>query len=132
VLAGLTRLIWSLALVTLFKNLGRHNLCHPSLRLLCYNPHTLSRLTLLCAAKRVPHHVLVTKMQRVMDGCAVSRGHCFTHGNPALQTTYLPMVVAASLVHALGAFEHTLLHHPLLSMLVDPLVLSMLSPHILA
>jgi hypothetical protein len=76
------------------------DLCHPSLRLLCYNSHTRSRPTLLCAAKRVPHHVLVTKMPRVMDGRAMSRGLCFTHGNPALQPSYLALVVAASLVHA--------------------------------
>jgi hypothetical protein len=76
--------------------------------------------------------VLETKMSRVMDGRVVSRGLCFTHSNPALQPSYLAMAVAASLVHALGAFEHALLHHPLLSMLVDPLILSMLSPHILA
>jgi hypothetical protein len=39
-------------------------------------------------------------MPRVMDGCAVSRGLCFTHGNPALQPSYLTLVVVASLVHA--------------------------------
>jgi hypothetical protein len=76
------------------------NLCLLSLRLLCYNPHTRSRPTLLCAAKRIPHHVLVTKMSRVMDGRAVSRGLCFTLGNPTLQPSYLALVVAASLVHA--------------------------------
>jgi hypothetical protein len=67
---------------------------------LCCNPHTRSRPTLLCAVKRVPHHVLVTKMSRVMDGRAVSRGLCVTHGNPALQPSYLTLVIAASLVHA--------------------------------
>jgi hypothetical protein len=39
-------------------------------------------------------------MSRVMDGRAVSRGLCFTLGNPALQPSYLALVVAASLVHA--------------------------------
>jgi hypothetical protein len=88
-------------------------------------------LALLCfVLKHVPHHVLVTKMSHVMDSRIVSRGLCFTHGNPTLQPSYLAMVVVASLVHALGAFQHALLHHPLLSMLADPLILYMLSPHI--
>jgi hypothetical protein len=39
-------------------------------------------------------------MPRVMDGRAVSRGFCFTHDNLVLQSSYLALVIAASLVHA--------------------------------
>jgi hypothetical protein len=37
---------------------------------------------LLPAVKRVPSHVLETRMPHVMDGHVVSRGLCFTLGNP--------------------------------------------------
>jgi pyruvate-formate lyase-activating enzyme len=39
-------------------------------------------------------------MSRVMDGRAVSRGLCFTHGNPTLQPSYFTMVNTASPAHA--------------------------------
>jgi hypothetical protein len=39
-------------------------------------------------------------MPHVMDGRAVSRGLCFTHGNPTLQPSYFAMVNTASPAHA--------------------------------
>jgi hypothetical protein len=50
--------------------------------------------------KRVPCHVLETRMSHVMDDRDVSRGHCFTNGNPELQPSFLAMDNAASSVHA--------------------------------
>jgi hypothetical protein len=55
---------------------------------------------MLCAVKRVPYHVLEAWMSPVMDGRVVSRGLCFTNGNPESQPSYLAMDVAASGVHA--------------------------------
>jgi hypothetical protein len=55
---------------------------------------------LLRAVKRVPCHVLETRMSHVMDGRVVSRGLCFTLGNPGPQPSCLAMVDAASLVPA--------------------------------
>jgi hypothetical protein len=62
-------------------------------------PAFLLSLTLVRAAKRVPYHVLVTGMLRVMDNRVVSRGICFTLGNPALQPSYFTMVNTASPAH---------------------------------
>jgi hypothetical protein len=56
--------------------------------------------TMLRAVNRVPCHVLETRMSPVMDGRVVSRGLCFTNGNPEPQPSCLAMVVAASLVPA--------------------------------
>jgi hypothetical protein len=64
--------------------------------LLCCFVHIRSRSTWLHAVKRVPCHVLETRMPHVMDG----RGLCFTLGNPEAQPSCLAMVVAASLAHA--------------------------------
>jgi hypothetical protein len=77
------------------------NLCRLSLRLLCYNSHARSCSTLFRVAKRVSCHVLVIRMPRMMDSCAVSRGLCFTHGNPALQPSYFTVVNTVSPAHAL-------------------------------
>jgi hypothetical protein len=51
--------------------------------------------------KRVPCHVLETRKPHVMDDCVVSRGLCFTLGNPEPQPSCLAMDVAVSLVLAL-------------------------------
>jgi hypothetical protein len=51
---------------------------------------------LLSVVKRVPCHVLETRMSPVMDGRVVSRGLCFTNGNPAPQPSYFSMDIAAS------------------------------------
>jgi hypothetical protein len=51
--------------------------------------------------KRVPCHVLETRKPHVMDDCVVSRGLCFTLGNPETQPSCLAMDVAVSLVLAL-------------------------------
>jgi hypothetical protein len=48
----------------------------------CYFAYTRSRSTWLRAVKRAPCHVLETRMPHVMDGRVVSRGLCFTLGNP--------------------------------------------------
>jgi hypothetical protein len=56
---------------------------------------------MLRAVNRVPCHVLETRMSPVMDDRVVSRGLCFTNGNPEPQPSCLAMVVAASLVPAL-------------------------------
>jgi hypothetical protein len=66
---------------------------------LCCFTHIHSRSTWLCAVKRVPCHVLEPRTPHVMDGRVVSRGLCFTLGNPGLQPSCLAMVDAASLVH---------------------------------
>jgi hypothetical protein len=50
--------------------------------------------------KHVPCRVLEARMSPVMDGRVVSRGHCFTNGNPELQPSFLAMDAAASSVHA--------------------------------
>jgi hypothetical protein len=63
-------------------------------------PLCCSRSTLLRAVKRVPCHVLETRMSHVMDGRVVSRGLCFTLGNPEPQPSCLAMDVAASSAHA--------------------------------
>jgi hypothetical protein len=52
---------------------------------------------------------------RVMDGRAVSRGLCFTHGNPALQPSYFAMDNTVLPTHTSLHSEHALSHHPLLS-----------------
>jgi hypothetical protein len=54
--------------------------------------HTRSCSTLLRAVKHVQCHVLKTRTPHVMDGRVVSRGLCFTHGNPKLQPSYLAIV----------------------------------------
>jgi hypothetical protein len=54
----------------------------PISTLVLLQPACLLLLTLVRAAKRVPYHVLVTGMLRVMDGRIVSRDLCFMHGNP--------------------------------------------------
>jgi hypothetical protein len=51
--------------------------------------------------QHVPCHVLEARMSPVKDGRVVSRGHCFTNGNPKLQPSFLAMDEAASSVHAL-------------------------------
>jgi hypothetical protein len=56
--------------------------------------------TMLCAVKRVPCRVLGAGMLHVMDGRVMSRGHCFTNGNPEPQPSCLTLDVATSLVHA--------------------------------
>jgi hypothetical protein len=56
--------------------------------------------TMLCVVKRVPCRVLEAKMSPVMDGRVVSRGHCFTNGNPEPQPSCLTWDVTTSLVHA--------------------------------
>jgi hypothetical protein len=66
---------------------------------LCCIAYILSRSTWLGVVKRVPCHVLETRMPHVMDGRVVSRGLCFTLGNPELQPSFLAIVVVASLVH---------------------------------
>jgi hypothetical protein len=68
--------------------------------LLCCFAHILSRSTWLRAVKRVPCHVLETRMPHVMDGRVVSRGLCFTLGNPEPQPSCFAMDVAALPVHA--------------------------------
>jgi hypothetical protein len=42
--------------------------------------------------------MLEARMSPVMDGRDVSRGHCFTNGNPELQPSFLAMDDAASSV----------------------------------
>jgi hypothetical protein len=61
------------------------------LQLACLLP-----LTLVRAAKRVPYHELVTEMLRVMDGRVVSRGLCFTHGNPTSNLATTPLLSSYS------------------------------------
>jgi hypothetical protein len=68
---------------------------------LCYFTHIRSCSTWPRAVKRVPCHVLETRMSDVMDGRVVSRGLCFTLGNPEPQPSCLAIDVAASPVHAL-------------------------------
>jgi hypothetical protein len=63
---------------------------------LCCFMHIRSRSTWLRAVKRAPCHVLGTRMPHVMDGRVVSRGLCFTLGNPVPQPSCLAMDVAAS------------------------------------
>jgi hypothetical protein len=58
-----------------------------------------SHSTLLRAVKRVPCCVLETRVLPMMDDSVVSRGLCFTNGNPEPQPSYLTMDVAASRVH---------------------------------
>jgi hypothetical protein len=65
---------------------------------LCCIAHIRSRSTWLRAAKHVSCHVLETRMPHVMDDRVVSRGLCFTFGNPEPQPSCLAMDVAASLV----------------------------------
>jgi hypothetical protein len=67
---------------------------------LCCFAYTRSRSTWLRAVKRAPCLVLETRMPHVMDGRVVSRGLCFTLGNPELQPSFLAMDGAASSVHA--------------------------------
>jgi hypothetical protein len=67
---------------------------------LCCFAHIRSRSTWLRAVKRVLYDVLETSMPHVMDGRVVSRGLCFTLGNPEPQPSCLAMDVAASLVLA--------------------------------
>jgi hypothetical protein len=67
---------------------------------LCCFAHILSRSTWLRTVKPVMCHVLETRMPHVMDGCVVSRGLCFTLGNPEPPPSCLAMDVAASLVLA--------------------------------
>jgi hypothetical protein len=67
---------------------------------LCCFTHILSRSTWLRAVKHVPCRVLEARMSPVMDGRVMSRGHCFTNGNPELQPSFLAMDGAASSVHA--------------------------------
>jgi hypothetical protein len=67
---------------------------------LCCFAHIRSRSTLLRAVKRVPRHVLETRMPHVMDDRVVSRGLYFRLGNPELQPSFLAMDVAAPSVHA--------------------------------
>jgi hypothetical protein len=67
---------------------------------LCCFAHNCSRSTWLRALKRVPCHVLETRMPHVMDDCVVSRGLYFTHGNPEPQPSYFAMVITVSLAHA--------------------------------
>jgi hypothetical protein len=67
---------------------------------LCYFTHIRSHSTWLRVVKRVPCQVLETRKPHVMDGRVVSRGLCFTLGNPGQQPSYLAIVVAASLVLA--------------------------------
>jgi hypothetical protein len=50
--------------------------------------------------KRVSCHVLETRMSHVMDGRVVSRGLCFTLGNPEPQPSCLATDAVASSVHA--------------------------------
>jgi hypothetical protein len=52
------------------------------------------------AVKRVPCHVLETRMPHVMDGRVVSRGLCFTLNNLDPQPSCFAMDIAASPVHA--------------------------------
>jgi hypothetical protein len=70
----------------------------------CYFAHIRSRSTLLRAVKRVPCHVLETRMLHVMDSRVVSRGLCFTVGNPEPPPSCLAIDVAASPVLALYRF----------------------------
>jgi hypothetical protein len=65
---------------------------------LCCFTHIHSRSTWLRAVKRVPCRMLEARMSPVMDGRDVSRGHCFTNGNPELQPSFLAMDDAASSV----------------------------------
>jgi hypothetical protein len=51
-----------------------------------------------CEARSMPCACI--RMPRVMDGHAVSRGLCFTHGNPTLQPSYFTMVNTVSPAHA--------------------------------
>jgi hypothetical protein len=67
---------------------------------LCCFAHIRSRSTWLRAVKRVPCHVLETRMPHVMDGCVVSRGLSITLGNPKPQPSCLARDVAASPLRA--------------------------------
>jgi hypothetical protein len=67
---------------------------------LCCFAHIRSRSTLLRVVKRVPCHVLETRMPHVLDGRVVSRGLCITLGNPEPPPSFLAMDVAASPVLA--------------------------------
>jgi hypothetical protein len=67
---------------------------------LCYFVHICSCSTWPRVVKRVPCHVLETRMSHVMDGRVVSRGLCLTLGNPEPQPSCLAMDIAASPVHA--------------------------------
>jgi hypothetical protein len=87
------------------------HLCLPSLLLRAY-PLSL-RLASCCEMRAMP--CACNWMPRVMDGRAVSRGLCFTHGNPALQPSYFAMDNTVSPTHTSLRSEHSLSHHPLLS-----------------
>jgi hypothetical protein len=51
-----------------------------------------------CEARAMP--CACNWVPRVMDGRAVSRGLCITHGNPASQPSYFAMVITVLLAHA--------------------------------
>jgi hypothetical protein len=80
---------------------------------LCRFVYICSRSTWLCAVKCAPCHVIETRMPHVMDSRVVSRGLCFTLGNPEPRPSYLTMIVAASLVHPLQLSEAHLTLSPL-------------------
>jgi hypothetical protein len=64
--------------------------------------------------KRVPCRVLEARMSPVMDGRDVSRGHCFTNGNPELQPSSLPWMMPHHQYMPRSALKHTLPHrHPM-------------------
>lgn len=64
--------------------------------------HICSCSALLGATMRVMCLPMTTKMLHVLDGRAVSRGLCSTHGNLMLQPSCLAMTAAASLAHTLS------------------------------
>jgi hypothetical protein len=67
---------------------------------LCCFAHNPLLLYDAIAVKRVPCRVLGAMMSPVMDGRVMSRGYCFTNGNPEPQPSCLTLDVATSLVHA--------------------------------
>ena len=96
---------------------------------LCRNPHTRSRSTLFRAAKRAPYQVLATRMPRVMDGRAMSSGHCYKHSNPALQPSHYAVVIVILL--ALAPPCSTVSPLFLADRKSTPFILSALLPHTL-
>jgi hypothetical protein len=82
--------------------------------------------------KHVPCRVLEARMSPVMDGRVVSRGHCFTNGNPELQPSFLAMDDAASSACLVALLSTPYLIATRCRSQVDPFIPSELSPHILA
>jgi hypothetical protein len=100
---------------------------------LCCFAHIRSRSTWLRAVKRVPCHVLETRMSHVMDGRVMSRG-LLLHARQPRAATWLPShghfrITSTWRVAPLSMPYHITTQY---RSQVDPFIFSELSPHILA